>query len=379
MSRRLRNVADLLAELVAIPSVNPHGDPGTKGVGEGQIASYLADYLKDLGAEVTTKEIRSGRPNVFGVFHPDKTALHHIAFAPHTDTVSVAGMTIAPFDPVIRNGRLYGRGASDTKGPLAAALWALTQWARSRERSRSRTQWTFAALMGEEAGQEGSRSWATSHFKADLVIVLEPTEMKVVHAHKGSLWLTVSTSGRACHASIPDKGDNAIYKMSRIVESLEKKVVPQLRAHKHPALGSVTLNVGTILGGSKINIVPDSCQIECDIRTVPNFEGDKVLKLIRSEVKRAVPGAKVTPIKGAPSLEVDPTLPWVRKLSSTMRGLTVAPWFCDAAFLSKSGRPAVALGPGSIVQAHTKDEFIRIKDLEQGTGMFQQFIKTYSE
>lgn len=374
MSRRLRNVTDLLAELVSIPSVNPHGDPGTKGVGEEQMALYLAEFLGELGAEVELKEIRPGRPNVIGVFHPSKPVKQRLAFAPHTDTVSVSGMTIAPFDPVIKNGRLYGRGATDTKGPMAAALWALAQWACSRERSQSRTQWTFAGLMGEEAGQEGSRAWAATKFKADLVIVLEPTQMKVVHAHKGATWLSVTTSGRACHASIPDEGSNAVLAMRRVLDVLEKKVTPFLRRQKHSALGHVTLNVGTIRGGSKINIVPDRCEIECDIRTVPNFEKAAVLKLLQMEVNRAVPGAKVTLAKSAPALEVDPQNIWVKKLAASMGGLTVAPWFCDAAFLSKPGRPAVAVGPGSIAQAHTKDEFIRVADLERGSAQFLKFI-----
>lgn len=378
MSRRLRNVTDLLAELVSIPSVNPHGDPGTKGVGEEQIALYLAEFLGELGAEVELKEIRPGRPNVFGTFRPAGKIKQRIAFAPHTDTVSVSGMTIEPFSPVIKNGRLYGRGACDTKGPLAAALWALAQWARSRERSHSETLWTFAGLMGEEAGQEGSRAWAATNFKADLVIVLEPTSMKVVHAHKGATWLSINTSGHACHASTPDNGENAILEMRRVLEVLEKKVTPFLRRQKHGDLGHVTLNIGTIRGGSKINIVPDRCEIECDVRTVPGFEGDEVIKLLRREVSKVAPGSKVTLSKSAPALEVDPKNRWVRELASSLGGLTVAPWFCDAAFLSKAGRPAVAVGPGSIAHAHTKDESIGVTELQRGSAAFLKFIRAHS-
>lgn len=375
MSRRLRNVTDLLAELVSIPSVNPHGDPGTKLVGEEQMALYLAEFLGELGAEVELKEIRPGRPNVSGIFRTRKAPKRRFAFAPHTDTVSVLGMTIPPFDPVIKNGRLYGRGATDTKGPMAAALWALSKWALSRDRIDSETEWTFTGLMGEEAGQEGSKAWGATNFKADLVLVLEPTSMKVVHAHKGATWLTISTKGRACHASIPDEGDNAILAMRRVLEVLEKKVTPYLRRQKHRALGHVTFNIGTIRGGSKINIVPDACEIECDIRTVPGFEGDEVVRLLRREVIKAVPGVKITPAKSAPALEADCSNRWVKLAASTLNGLTVAPWFCDAAFLAKPGRPAVAVGPGSIAQAHTKDEFIRIADLERGSEGFLKFIQ----
>ncbi len=373
---RLRSVTDLLAELVSIPSVNPHGEPGTAGVGEGALAKHLAEFLSGLGAEVQLKEILPGRPNVYAVFHPDKTVRQQLAFAPHTDTVSVAGMTVAPFKPEIRNGRLYGRGASDTKGPMAAALWALAQWSRSRERLQSQTRWTFAALMDEEAAQEGSQAWGASGFKADLVIVLEPTEMKVVHAHKGTTWISLRTAGRACHASMPQEGVNAVLKMRRVIDTLEKKVIPVLKRKKNRSLGSVTFNVGIIRGGSKINIVPDRCEIECDIRTIPEFEGRAVLELIRREVGRVVPDFRLEKVKIAPSIYVDPKLPWVRKLSEGMRGVTVAPWFCDSAFIAKAGRPAVALGPGSIEQAHTRDEFIRLSDLEDGYKRFLKFIQS---
>src|SRR5471030_3246905 len=150
-----KNVVELLQGLVAIPSVNPQGHPGTDQTGEQAMDEYVADFLRALGAEVTLDPVEPGRPNVVASFTPEKPVAH-LAFAPHLDTVSVAGMTIPPFDPVIRDGKLFGRGSTDTKGPMAAALWAVRDWAQSSSREKSRIHWTFLALMGDEAGNDGA-------------------------------------------------------------------------------------------------------------------------------------------------------------------------------------------------------------------------------
>src|SRR5271163_946029 len=158
-----KSVVELLQDLVAIPSVNPEGQPGTDKTGEQAIAEYVANFLRTSGAEAWMRHIAIGRPNVIASFTPEKPAAH-LAFAPHLDTVSVAGMTIAPFDPVIRDGKLFGRGSSDTKGPMAAALWAVREWAQSSARVKSRIRWTFLALMGEEAGNDGAHALAKNGF-----------------------------------------------------------------------------------------------------------------------------------------------------------------------------------------------------------------------
>ncbi len=200
---RPHNVVELLQDLVAIPSVNPHGNPGTEGIGEQAMADYVADFLRGLGAEVEVDPVEPGRPNVIAHFHCGKKNAPRLAYAPHLDTVSVAGMTIEPFDPVVRDGKLFGRGSSDTKGPMAAALWAVREWAQSPERAKSGIDWTYLALMGEEAGQGGSHAMAKRNFTSDLTLVLEPTDLGVVTAHKGALWFEITTSGVACHGSTP--------------------------------------------------------------------------------------------------------------------------------------------------------------------------------
>jgi acetylornithine deacetylase/succinyl-diaminopimelate desuccinylase-like protein len=368
------NVVELLQDLVAIPSVNPQGQPGTDQTGEQAMGEYVTDFLRALGAEVSLDPIEPGRPNVVASFAPDR-AEAHLAFAPHLDTVSVAGMTISPFDPAIRDGKLFGRGSTDTKGPMAAALWAVREWALSPERADSRIRWTFLALMGEEAGNDGAHALAKKGFSSDLTLVLEPTGLGVVTAHKGALWLEIDTTGVACHGSTPDQGRNAIYAMRRVLEVIEEKIIPALSRQTHPKLGPVTLNVGTISGGSKINIVPDKCLIEIDCRVVPGIDLEKFRREIESELRVVAPDLVVSLQRYSPPLDTDESLPWVRRLGKEARGFTTAPWFSDASVLSGPQCPAICIGPGSIAQAHTKDEFILLRDLEEGTDFFLRWIR----
>jgi acetylornithine deacetylase/succinyl-diaminopimelate desuccinylase-like protein len=373
-----QNVVELLQDLVAIPSVNPQGHPGTEHVGEQAMGEYVANFLRQLGAEVSLQEINPGRPNVVASFRPENPVAH-LAFAPHLDTVSVAGMTISPFDPAIRDGKLFGRGSTDTKGPMAAALWAVRDWAQSSARGKSRIQWTFLALMGEEAANEGAHAVANSGFSSDLTLVLEPTQLGVVTAHKGALWLEVDTAGVACHGATPDQGRNAIYAMRRVLEVIESKIIPDLSRHTHAKLGCPSLNVGTISGGSKINIVPDRCRIEIDCRVVPGIEAEKFRSQIESDLRTVAPDVTVRLQRYSPPLDTDEALPWVKRLGDVARGFTTAPWFSDASVLSSPRCPAICIGPGSIAQAHTKDEFILLRDLEDGVDFFQRWMQAAEE
>ncbi len=373
-----KSVVELLQDLVAIPSVNPSGTPGTDKTGEQAMGEYVADFLRRLGAEVALEEIEPGRPNLIASFTPEKP-LAHLAFAPHLDTVSVVGMTIPPFDPIVRDGKLFGRGATDTKGPMAAALWALHEWAKSPARARSRIRWTFLGLMSEEAGNDGAIAMAKKGFSSDLTLVLEPTQLGVVTAHKGALWLEVETAGVACHGSTPDRGRNAIYAMRRALEIIESKVIPDLSKLAHAKLGVPTINVGTISGGSKINIVPDRCLIEIDLRVVPGIDAEKFRSHLESDLRAVTPDVTVRQQRYSPPLDTSEALPWVQRLGNAALGFTTAPWFSDASILGGPKCPAVCIGPGSIAQAHTKDEFILIRDLEYGADFFRRWIQVAEE
>ena len=184
-----QTVVELLQDLVRIPSVNPHGDPGTTETGEARCAEYAARFLEECGAHAELREIHEGRPNVIGGFPSDAPGKDIIVFAPHTDTVSVAGMTIGPFSGTESEGRIWGRGASDTKGPMAAMLRALFEM--RDEIPKLPYEIRFAGLMSEEAGQDGSKAYsaelrkeldATAGRRA-FALVGEPTCLDIVHAH----------------------------------------------------------------------------------------------------------------------------------------------------------------------------------------------------
>ena len=233
--------------------------------------------------------------------------------------------------------------------------------------------------MGEEAGNDGAIALAKKDFSSDLTLVLEPTQLGVVTAHKGALWLEILTSGVACHGSTPEKGRNAIYAMRRVLEVIEEKIIPELARHSHPKLGPATMNVGTISGGSKVNIVPDQCRVEIDCRVVPGVEVEAMRSRLEADLRAVVPGVVVRLQRYSPPLDTDESLPWVRRLGEQARGFTAAPWFSDASVLSSPHCPAVCIGPGSIAQAHTKDEFISLRDLEDGADFFGRWMRTAEE
>ncbi len=366
-----RDVVELLRRLVRIPSVNPAGNPGTDGVGEQRCAEAVGEFLEGCGARVELHAVKPGRPNVVGVF-PGAPGRKRIILAPHTDTVSVAGMTIDPFGGELSGGKVHGRGASDTKGPMAAMLWALHEM---RERLPGlEHEICFAGLMGEEAGQDGARDFV-KRFDAEFALVGEPTGLDIVHMHKGSLWVRLTTRGKACHASAPGLGENAIYKMADLIRCVRDEIAPGLQADSDPALGTATASVGTCSGGSKANIVPDFCTAEIDFRTLPSQDPERFLAFLTERLRRVDPNVEIQATQAGP-LFTDPAHPMVRVLEKAGGKCVGASWFCDAAVFSEAGIPAVAAGPGSIAQAHTPDEWIAVGELERGVDFYRTFLES---
>jgi acetylornithine deacetylase/succinyl-diaminopimelate desuccinylase-like protein len=199
------------------------GDPGTDGIGEERCARFIAEFLEASGAEAFLDEVEPGRPNVIGRFptnpSSDGAPKPRILFAPHTDTVSVGGMTIDPFGGELREGKIWGRGASDTKGPMASFLWALHEM--RDEIPNLPVEVHFVGFMSEESAQLGSQHFAKHHGRYDLAIIGEPTSLKTVFRHKGCLWADVHTSGVAVHGATPELGVNAIVKMAKLVAALD--------------------------------------------------------------------------------------------------------------------------------------------------------------
>jgi len=370
MSGPFSNVAKLAQALVRIPSVNPDGDPGTTQTGEQACAEFVCDFLSSVGAQAELREVHPRRPNVVGRF-PGGSGKPRLLFAPHTDTVSVAGMTIDPFGGEIKDGRVYGRGASDTKGPMAAMLWALRE-CRELLPELSHEIW-FAGLMGEEAGQDGAKALASQE-NFDFVIVGEPTGFEVVFKHKVDMTMKLIARGRASHSSCPERGENAILKLARGLLALEEKLNAHFAVIEDEVLGHPTFSIGTIRGGTKFNIVPDYAEAVVDFRLLPSQWKDREAENVVALMRATCPGLEFSRIMGSEALDTDPAHPLIAKLTAAGGRPAGAAWFCDAAIFSALGIPAVAVGPGSIAQAHTEDEFIEISALERGAEYFKKFL-----
>ena len=368
---------ELLQQLVRIPSVNPDNPPGTDKIGEAGLAEFLKGWLAALGAEVVLEEIKPGRPNLIARFAP-RDGRPRILLGPHLDTVGVGSMTIDPFGGVIGDGRIWGRGTSDTKGPMAAMLWGLKENLASLEKLPVAVD--FVAFMGEESGQWGSKDFAKHHaHDYSFAIVGEPTSLDIVHTTKGSLWATLKAIGKAAHSSQPERGDNAAMKLARALDVLERELSAELATYTHPVLGRSTINVGVLRAGSRPNIVPDLAEAEIDIRITPALrDAGGALALLEKTIARlALPLEIVKPKENQP-METPAEHPWIGRIQKARAASKPvgAPWFSDAAHLSAVGLASVCMGPGSIDQAHTCDEFIEIAALEEGAAFFADFIRS---
>jgi acetylornithine deacetylase len=389
----------LLADLIALPSVNPAFAPQSgaaarqaRHYGEKNMADFLASVAARAGFEVEFQKVLPGRANVIVRLLPPGKIRQTILLAPHLDTVNAED---SQFIPRRKNSRLYGRGACDTKGSVAAMLTALCELANTKSRP-AETGIVFAGLVDEENAQAGSRAlvgqasrlsltfWENGDRRdacpTALAIVGEPTRLQAVTAHKGSIWLELKTRGKAAHGATPQLGQNAVHKMARIVDALEVDYAARLRKRWHPLLSTATVNVGTICGGTQPNIVPDRCVITIDRRTLPGETETSVRREIAVLLRAKRLSAKISSTKLAPCLplETNPKLPLVRRFLRSVGQARPAgvDFFCDAAVLSRGGIPSVVFGPGDIAQAHTADEWISLDSLERGKNLLLNFLKS---
>lgn len=250
----------LLERLVSIDSVNPGLVPG--GAGEGEIARFVAEWCGESGLEVELEEAAPGRPNVIATARGTGGGRSLILNA-HTDTVGHAGME-RPLEPRIEGGRLYGRGAFDMKGALAAIMVA----AREAARRELRGDVIVTAVVDEELSSIGTQSVLKSR-RADAAIVAEPTQLKVCVAHKGFVAFEIETHGRAAHGSRPDLGIDAIARMGHVLVGLEALDRSLRASPSHRLLGSGSLHAGVIAGGQEFSTYPERCMLQAERRTVP--------------------------------------------------------------------------------------------------------------
>ncbi len=370
-------VTKLLRELVALPSVNPAFLPANHPhAGEHRVAEFLAAVSARAGLDVQLENVLPNRPNLLAHLMPLGKVKQRILLAPHFDTVGVTSEK--QFSPKVAAGRLHGRGACDTKGSVAAMLSALAQVAKGKQRP-TETEIVFCGLIDEENAQCGSRALG-KRIRADLAIVGEPTRLKLVTAHKGSLWLRLETRGKSAHGARPELGINAVHEAARIVDLLETKYARDLKQKRHALLGNATINVGAISGGVQANIVPDHCVITADRRTLPGETESSVENELKALLKQEGLRAVLGDSKAAPCLplETDTKLPLVRHMLRIFGQAKPAgvDYFCDASVLAQAGIPSVVFGPGDIAQAHTADEWISLAELEKATRMLVKFFES---
>lgn len=377
----MNQLSQTLAALVRLNTVNPaYGDGGT----EENAVPFIRSFFEERGIETFEQEVFPSRHNLIARL-PGKSSRRLILEA-HTDTVSIKGMTIPPFDPVIREGRMYGRGSVDDKAGLAAMMHAVALV--KEEGVVPDCEVWLAAVVDEEFSYRGVVRLCEG-IEADAAIVAEPTELKVVIASKGVLRLRIHTLGKSAHSSKPHLGNNAITQMSKLVLALEQEN-GRLSRFTHALLGAPTLNVGVIRGGVQVNFVPDSCSIEVDRRLLPGESADAAVREFQAlldRLKAAHSGFEARIEE--PLLLVDEALDTPSNSAVVRHALSVSkrlglsedacgvPFGSDASKLSRAGVPAIVFGPGSIDQAHSVDEYVELEQVERACAFYREFILSF--
>lgn len=366
--------------LVRVDSRNPDLVAGAPG--EGDVARTLASVLEQWGFAVSLQHVVDGRPNV--VARIGKPGGRSLMFNGHLDVVGVEGMTHAPFDAHTTDGRLFGRGATDMKGGVAAMCAAAWRAARSRLGGEV----IVAAVVDEEWQSAGTRCLIERGVRADACIVTEPTRLAIAPAHKGFTWTEVTFTGRAAHGSRYDVGIDAIRHAGLLLAELDRLEREELVRHTHPLLGHASWHASGIAGGSGWSTYPDHCTLEVERRTVPGESPDDALREVQDALTRV--SARNSHVRGdvrhvfsqEPS-DVAVDAPIVEALSAAMRGVGeplaiagLSAW-TDAALLNAAGIPAICYGPGDISLAHSATEWVAEDEIMRATGVLERLARDW--
>ena len=356
-------VLALLRDLVAIDSVNPVLAPG--GGGEAAVAEHAAGVMRRAGLDVAVTDAAPGRPNVVGVLE-GRAPGRALMWCGHLDTVGVDGMR-QPFTPVVREGRLYGRGAQDMKSGVAAMIDAAARLAVGGGLPAGRL--VVAAVADEEHASLGADALVRDH-AADGAVVTEPTDLRMATCHKGFEWVEVETRGRAAHGSRPADGRDAILRMGRVLARLEAVGARLAAGPSHPLLGPASLHASTVSGGRELSVYPDRCRLSFERRTLvgepPDVglaEAQGILDALAREDGEFEGSAR--PIFARPAHELPVDHPLCRTLAGVLlrRGEAADPvgmsFWTDAAVLTAAGTPAVLFGPRG-AGLHGREEYVEI-------------------
>lgn len=378
-------VLDLARRLVAIPSYGPeHG--WERGVGRA-----LGEFLTREGFTVTRQRVAESRENVLAVLPgaPAPGSARRDGHRPllllngHLDTVPPSGsMRYGPFAAEVHDGRLWGRGAVDMKGSVAAMTVAFAALRRAGFRPSRPVM--LAAVIGEETGGAGTAALGTGGPPGDMAVVGEPSAFTIIPAHRGVYRCDVVVHGRAAHGSTPELGVNAIERAARLITAFRDRLPEMWKDQRHPILGGPSVNVGTIRGGVAANVVPDRCEFTFSKRWVPGDSPQGIRadleQVIADNVGRGqaeVVGDDAFDTIPRPPLDVPLEHPLVRALGEAVEAVTGHPAaigrfqaFTDAAVLQAAGTPAVVFGPGDLALAHTDEEHIAVDALRTAARIY---------
>ncbi len=385
----MTELSELLSDLVAINSVNP--DLAKDGAGEADLADFIASWGRDAGLEVHVQQAAPERPNVILIARGRSAVSTRsgggasLMLNAHTDTVGVSDMA-APFEPVIRDGRLYGRGAYDMKSGLAASMTAL----KAARSLNLRGDAMLSAVVDEEYGSIGTEAllaeWA--RWPADAVLIAEPTELAISIAHRGFVWVDIETVGQAAHGSRPHLGIDAIAKMGKVLVALDAYDRSMRADPTHNLLGSGSLHASIISGGEEISMYPAYCKLQVERRTIPGetLAGvEAEIQVILDEIAAADPDFKASAQAtfARSPYHIDAAHPLVQQLKRIAEAnlgdpvqLIGSSWWMDSALFGEAGVPTVVLGPAG-AGAHAKEERVDLASVERCRDIYTDLIADF--
>jgi acetylornithine deacetylase len=374
-------IVNLLGDLIRINSVNP--SISSDGAGEAEIAAFIVRVADRLGLETSIFESQPGRATAIARLRGGGGG-RSLMLNGHSDTVGVEGM-VDPFSAAIRDGRMYGRGAHDMKGSLAACIGAAKALVDAGVGLRG--DLVIAAVADEEYGSMGT-SDLIPRCRVDAAIVAEPTNLELCLAHKGYLWIEVETIGKAAHGSRFTEGVDAIMRMGRFLAELDRLEYQLRSGRAHPLVGPPSLHAAMIAGGTGLSTYAAACKLQIERRTIPGETADEAVRQIQDIVDRLAAGdpsfrASVRPFFSREPFEVPPETPIVQVLSQASRqtiGRTPAfvgdtPWM-DAALLAAAGIETVIMGPIGAGE-HSSEEWVDLQSVVDMAQILAQAAQDY--
>ncbi len=380
-------LVQLVKSLIKIPS---HKDVHNR---EKEVGDFIFQFCTDNGIDTERVIVEGERSNIMAFLKGDGTG-KTLMLNGHMDTVPPYNMTIDAFGAEIKEGRIWGRGAVDMKGPIACMLMTMISFKRAGIKLKGNV--VFTGVVGEEERSEGTEHLVKSNFHADGAVVGEPSHYEYAIGHRGLEWLEISVKGKAAHGGVPHLGINAIEKAAVLIERIRKELYPKLKNRYNEYMGPSVMNFGVISGGNQPSTVADTCSIKIDRRYIPGETVESVIQEyqeIIDSIKSEDPDFDTEIIRMPNNmltldhlyLMTPPNDPIVLAVKDSIREtiqkepeITRKRGWTDAALLSNFGHiPTVVFGPGEISSSHTKNESVSIDELVDAVEIYGRIIERF--